>query len=43
MRMRKVNLSKAEPITKFDEGLWGSLLESITVYAKDDIRVKFKA
>lgn len=29
-------------ITEFDEKLWGSLVDFITVYAKDDIRVTFK-
>ena len=29
-------------ITEFDEMLWGLLVESVTVYSKDDIRVEFK-
>lgn len=29
-------------ITEFDEDLWGLLVESVTVYSKDDIRVEFK-
>ena len=29
-------------ITEFDETLWGLLVESVTVYSKDDIRVEFK-
>ena len=29
-------------ITEFDETLWGLLVESVTVYSKEDIRVEFK-
>ena len=29
-------------IAEFDEDLWGLLVESVTVYSKDDIRVEFK-
>lgn len=25
-------------VTEFDEALWGSLVEKVTVYGKDDIR-----
>lgn len=30
------------PITEFDDSLWGSLLDHITVYSKDDVRFTFK-
>ena len=30
------------PLTEFDAGLWGILIDSITVYSKEDIRVEFK-
>ena len=36
-------LDAAKPLTTFDEGLWGSLLECMTVYGKDDVKVQFKA
>ena len=36
------SLSKMNPLTEFDEALWGGLLESMTVYTKEDIRVKFR-
>lgn len=36
------NVKTQGPLTEFDETLWGVLLESITVYSKDDIRVQFK-
>jgi chromosome segregation ATPase len=36
------NISKQNPLSGFDETLWGTLLESITVYSKKDMRVKFK-
>jgi hypothetical protein len=36
------NISKQNPLSEFDETLWGTLLESITVYSKKDMRVKFK-
>lgn len=35
-------LQEQDLITEFDEKLWGSLVDFITVYAKDDIRVTFK-
>ena len=35
-------LEKQGVVTTFDETLWATLLESITVYGKDDIRVKFR-
>ena len=35
-------ISEQKPLTEFDEALWGGLLESITVYSKDDIRIKFR-
>lgn len=31
-----------ELIKEFDAWLWGSLVDFITVYSKDDIRVTFK-
>ena len=31
-----------EPITKFDERLWTSLVDFVTVYSEKDIRVIFK-
>lgn len=30
------------PLTDFDEGLWGTLVDCMTVYGKDDIGVTFK-
>ena len=36
------SVSKMNPLTEFDETLWGILLESMTVCTKDDIRVKFR-
>ena len=30
--------SLPEQVTDFSEGLWGSLMEYLTVYAKDDLR-----
>ena len=37
------NLKKQDKaVTEFDEGLWISMVECMTVYAKDDIRVEFK-
>lgn len=35
-------LRDQESIQEFDERLWGSLVDFITVYSKDDIRVTFK-
>lgn len=29
-------------MTAFDEGLWGTLVDFMTVYSKDDIAVTFK-
>ena len=29
-------------VTAFDEGLWGTLVDFMTVYSKDDISVTFK-
>ncbi len=29
-------------LTEFDEGLWGTLVDFMTVYSKDDISVTFK-
>ena len=36
------NVQKLGVITEFDETLWGLLVESVTVYSKNDIRVEFK-
>ncbi|MCD8019035.1 MAG: recombinase family protein [Clostridiales bacterium] len=33
---------QGEPLKEFDEELWCSMVDFITVYAKDDIRVTFK-
>ena len=35
-------LREQELIKEFDARLWGSLVDFITVYSKDDIRVTFK-
>ena len=29
-------------VTEFDEGLWGTLVDFMTVYSKEDISVTFK-
>ena len=31
-----------EPVTEFDERLWSSLVDFVTVYSEKDIRVTFK-
>lgn len=36
------NVQDLGVLTEFDEELWGLLVESVTVYSKDDIRVAFK-
>ena len=36
------NVRELGVITEFDETLWGLLVESVTVYSKNDIRVEFK-
>ncbi len=36
------NVRELGPLTEFDEELWGVLVESVTVYSKDDIRVEFR-
>ena len=37
------NLKKQDKaVAEFDEGLWISMVECMTVYAKDDIGVEFK-
>lgn len=36
------DLQSQEPIQEFDVRLWSSLVDFITVYSKDDIRVTFK-
>lgn len=35
-------LREQQLIEKFDERLWGSLVDFITVYSKENIRVTFK-
>ena len=35
-------LKAQESVTEFDEGLWGTLVDYMTVYGKDDIGVTFK-
>ena len=35
-------LRNQDLIKEFDARLWGSLVDFITVYSKDDIRVTFK-
>ena len=34
--------NRAEALTEFDEGLWGTLVEHMTVYGKRDIGITFK-
>ena len=34
--------SRGEALTEFDEGLWGTLADFVTVYGKGDIGVTFK-
>jgi hypothetical protein len=29
-------------VTKFDEGLWGTIVDFMTIYSKEDISVTFK-
>lgn len=36
------NVQDLGVLTEFDEELWGLLVESVSVYSKDDIRVAFK-
>lgn len=36
------NVRELGVITEFDEMLWGLLVESVTIYSKNDIRVEFK-
>ena len=36
------NVKHLGVITEFDEELWGLLVESVTVYSRNDIRVAFK-
>ena len=36
------NVRELGTLTEFDEELWGVLVESVTVYRKDDIRVEFR-
>lgn len=35
-------LEKQDVMTEFDERVWGSMVDFMTVYSKDDIRVTFK-
>ncbi|MDE5765526.1 MAG: recombinase family protein [Ruminococcus sp.] len=37
-----LELQKHDVVTEFDEGLWLSLVDFVTVYSKDDVRVTFK-
>lgn len=34
--------SQSKRLAEFDEGLWGTLVDFMTVYSKDDISVTFK-
>ena len=34
--------SQSKRLTEFDEGLWGTLVDFMTVYSKEDISVTFK-
>ena len=36
------NVRKLGVVTEFDEELWGLLVDKITVYSKDDVRVEFR-
>ena len=36
------NVRNLGSLTEFDEELWGVLVESVTVYSKEDIRVEFR-
>ena len=36
------NVQELGVITEFDEELWSVLVERVTVYSKDDIRVEFR-
>ncbi|WP_173443957.1 hypothetical protein [Selenomonas ruminantium] len=38
----KAFTAQSGAVTKFDEGLWGTLVDYMTVYSKDDISVTFK-
>jgi len=38
----KAFTAQSGAVTKFDEGLWGTLVDFMTVYSKDDISVTFK-
>ena len=38
----KALTAQSGAVTKFDEGLWGTLVDYMTVYSKDDISVTFK-
>lgn len=43
MELFMKNLKKQDKaVTEFDERVWISMVESMTVYAKDDVRVEFK-
>jgi hypothetical protein len=34
--------SQSKKLTEFDEGLWGTLVDFMTVYSMEDISVTFK-
>ena len=34
--------AQSENVTEFDEGLWGTLVDFMTIYSKEDISVTFK-
>ena len=34
--------SQSKSLTEFDEGLWGTMVDFMTVYSKEDISVTFK-
>ncbi len=38
----RVLRAQGQMVSEFDEGLWGTLVDFMTVYSKDDIRVTFK-
>lgn len=38
----QVLVKQGKAVTAFDEGLWGTLVDFMTVYSKEDISVTFK-
>lgn len=36
------DIGNASPIASFDEGMWASLVDFVTVYGKEDIRITFR-